>query len=64
VHFAETASLRVSLLEVIRMQVFVSGGWAAFWRWCWMGLQADYDLEEARRRLGARLEREVHKRTA
>ena len=30
----------------------------------WMGLQADYDLEEARRRLGARLEREVHKHAA
>ncbi len=25
----------------------------------WMGLQADYDLEEARERLGDRLEREV-----
>ena len=25
----------------------------------WFGLQADYDLEEARRLLGARLEREV-----
>ena len=25
----------------------------------WMGLQADYDLEEARTRLGARLAREV-----
>ena len=25
----------------------------------WMGLQADYDLEEARERLGPRLEREV-----
>ena len=25
----------------------------------WLGLQADYDLEEARRRLGNRLEREV-----
>ena len=30
----------------------------------WMGLQADYDLEEARRRPGARLEREVHKHAA
>ena len=30
----------------------------------WMGLQADYDLEEARRRLGARLEREVHRHAA
>ena len=30
----------------------------------WMGLQADYDLEEARRRLGVRLEREVHKHAA
>jgi antitoxin HigA-1 len=25
----------------------------------WMGLQADYDLEETRRRLGSRLEKEV-----
>ena len=25
----------------------------------WMGLQADYDLEETRRRLGDRLEKEV-----
>ena len=25
----------------------------------WMGLQADYDLEEARERLGPRLEQEV-----
>ncbi len=25
----------------------------------WMGLQADYDLEEARKNLGERLEREV-----
>lgn len=25
----------------------------------WLGLQADYDLEEARRSLGSRLEREV-----
>jgi len=25
----------------------------------WMGLQDDFDLEEARRRLGSRLEREV-----
>jgi addiction module HigA family antidote len=30
----------------------------------WMGLQADYDLEEARRRLGARLEREAQKHAA
>ena len=30
----------------------------------WMGLQADYGLEEARRRLGARLERELHKHAA
>ena len=28
----------------------------------WMGLQADYDLEEARVRLGDRLEREVRSR--
>ena len=27
----------------------------------WMGLQADYDLEEARERLGDRLEREVRR---
>lgn len=26
----------------------------------WMGLQADYDLEEARERLGDRLDREVY----
>lgn len=26
----------------------------------WMGLQADYDLEEARERLGIRLRRDVH----
>lgn len=26
----------------------------------WMGLQADYDLEEARERLGIRLQRDVH----
>lgn len=30
----------------------------------WMGLQADYDLEEARERLGDRLDREVHNRAA
>ena len=29
-----------------------------------MGLQADYDLEEARRRLGRRLEREVQPHAA
>ena len=27
--------------------------------WFWLGLQTDYDLEEARRVLGGRLEREV-----
>ena len=26
----------------------------------WMGLQADYDLEEARTKLGSRLTKEVH----
>ena len=30
----------------------------------WMGLQIDFDLEEARDRLGARLEREVRIRAA
>ena len=30
----------------------------------WMGLQADYDLEEARRRLGDKLEREVRSHAA
>ncbi len=30
----------------------------------WMGLQTDYDLEEARERLGDRLEREVRSRAA
>ena len=30
----------------------------------WMGLQADYDLEEARDRLGDRLDREVSTRAA
>ena len=30
----------------------------------WMGLQADYDLEEARERLGDRLDREVRCRAA
>jgi len=30
----------------------------------WMGIQADYDLEEARERLGDRLEREVRSRAA
>jgi len=30
----------------------------------WMGLQADYDLEEARNRLGDRLEQEVRGRAA
>lgn len=30
----------------------------------WMGLQADYDLEEARERLGDRLVREVGSRAA
>ena len=30
----------------------------------WMGLQADYDLEEARDRLGDRLDREVRTRAA
>ena len=30
----------------------------------WMGLQADFDLEEARRQLGDRLQNEVHPRAA
>ena len=30
----------------------------------WMGLQADYDLEEARKRLGDRLDRDVRPRAA
>ncbi len=30
----------------------------------WMGLQADYDLEEAARRLGAKLNKEVRRRVA
>ena len=30
----------------------------------WMGLQADYDLEEARERLGDRLKREVRSHAA
>jgi len=30
----------------------------------WMGLQTDYDLEEARTKLGDRLAREVHRQTA
>jgi addiction module HigA family antidote len=30
----------------------------------WMGLQADYDLEEARKRLGERLVRDVRPRAA
>ena len=30
----------------------------------WMGLQADYDLEETRRRLGERLNTEVHPHAA
>lgn len=30
----------------------------------WMGLQADYDLEEARKRLGEELERDVRPRAA
>lgn len=30
----------------------------------WMGLQADYDLEEAQAALGARLKREVPRRAA
>jgi addiction module HigA family antidote len=30
----------------------------------WMGLQADYDLENARERLGDRLDREVRSRAA
>lgn len=30
----------------------------------WMGLQADYDLEETRRQLGDRLQKEVHPRAA
>jgi addiction module HigA family antidote len=30
----------------------------------WMGLQADHDLEEARERLGDRLEREVRRHAA
>jgi addiction module HigA family antidote len=30
----------------------------------WMGLQADYDLEEARKSLGSRLIREVRRRAA
>ena len=30
----------------------------------WMGLQADYELEEARRRLGRRLNREVQPNAA
>jgi len=30
----------------------------------WMGLQADFDLEEARKHLGARLKKEVRPRAA
>jgi antitoxin HigA-1 len=30
----------------------------------WMGLQADYDLEETRKKLGKRLEMEVHPHAA
>ena len=30
----------------------------------WMGLQADFDLEEARRQLGDRLQNDVHPRAA
>lgn len=30
----------------------------------WLGLQADYDLEEARRALGGRLDKDVRKRAA
>ena len=30
----------------------------------WMGLQADYDLEEARRRIGDQLERDIRRRAA
>ena len=30
----------------------------------WMGLQADFDLEEARRQLGDRLRNDVHPRAA
>ena len=30
----------------------------------WMGLQADYELEEARNRLGDRLQQEVHTHAA
>ena len=30
----------------------------------WMGMQADYELEEARERLGDRLDREVRSRAA
>ncbi|MDH3691877.1 MAG: HigA family addiction module antitoxin [Gammaproteobacteria bacterium] len=30
----------------------------------WMGLQADHDLEEAERRLGAKLTKEVRRRVA
>lgn len=30
----------------------------------WMGLQADYDLEETRRQLGGRLDTEVHPHAA
>ena len=30
----------------------------------WMGLQADYDLEEARKRLGEQVERDVRPRAA
>lgn len=30
----------------------------------WMGLQADFDLEEARRQLGERLQRDVHPHAA
>ena len=30
----------------------------------WMGLQADYDLEEARKKLGNRLQQEVHTHAA
>jgi plasmid maintenance system antidote protein VapI len=30
----------------------------------WMGLQADYDLEETRRQLGERLKIEVHPHAA
>jgi addiction module HigA family antidote len=46
--------------EIVHGKRAVTADTEAFW----MGMQADYELEEARERLGDRLDREVRSRAA